>query len=104
MPREHDKLVRDGIPEMIREDGEEPVTHAVEGGAYRERLREKLDEEVAEYHESEDPEELADVLEVVAALAGAHDLAEDELEAMREAKADERGRFEDGIVLEAVRE
>ncbi|WP_226022096.1 nucleoside triphosphate pyrophosphohydrolase [Halomicrobium salinisoli] len=104
MPREYDKLVRDGIPEIIRESDEEPVTHTVDGEAYRERLREKLDEEVAEYHESGDPEELADVLEVVAALAGTHDLSEDELEAMREAKADERGRFEDGVVLEAVRE
>ncbi len=104
MPREYDKLVRDGIPEMIRADDEVPVTRTVDGEAYRERLREKLDEEVAEYHESEDPEELVDVLEVVAALAGTHDVSEAALEAMREAKADERGRFEDGVVLEAVRE
>lgn len=42
---EYDKLVRDRVPEVIRENGEEPAVHAVEGDAYRERLREKLVEE-----------------------------------------------------------
>ena len=102
MAEEYDKLVRDGIPEIVEADGDEPITHAVEGEAYRDRLHDKLDEEVAEFHESGAPEELADVLEVVGALAAAHGSSESELDEIRRSKAAERGRFDDGIVLEAV--
>lgn len=98
-----DKLVGDEIPELIRADGDEPVTHVVEGESYRERLHDKLDEEVAEFHESGDVEELADVLAVVDALAEAYGSSGAELAEFRRAKAAERGEFEDGIVLEAVR-
>jgi hypothetical protein len=34
----YDKLVRDDIPDVIRENGDEPVTHVTTGEAYRERL------------------------------------------------------------------
>lgn len=103
MRESYDKLVRDEIPEIIRSDGDESVTHVVEGEAYRERLHDKLDEEVAEFHESNDVEELADVLAVVDALAEACGSSAAELQEFRRAKAAERGEFEDGIVLEAVR-
>ncbi|MET9079992.1 nucleoside triphosphate pyrophosphohydrolase [Streptomyces sp. NPDC004232] len=68
----HGKLVRDRIPQIIREDGAEPVTYTAGREEYRSRLRDKLGEEVAEFLESDEdsaPEELADVLEVVRALA-----------------------------------
>lgn len=103
MVDEYDKLVRDDVPGMIEADGDEPRTHVAEGEEYRERLHDKLDEEVAEFHESADPEELADVVEVVLALADAYGSSETELDELRRAKAAERGRFEQGIVLEAVR-
>lgn len=99
---EYDKLVRDRIPEVIRENDERPVTHVAEGPEYRERLREKLCEEAAEFRESADPAELADVLEVVAAIRDAEDFGNEELDRLREAKADERGRFDEGVVLERV--
>ena len=99
---EYDKLVRDRIPEIIRENDETPVTRVVDGPEYRERLREKLCEEAAEFRESGDVAELADVLEVVAAIRDAEGIADGELEELREAKADERGGFADGVVLERV--
>jgi predicted house-cleaning noncanonical NTP pyrophosphatase (MazG superfamily) len=99
---EYDKLVRDRIPEICRENGETPVTHVETGEDYRERLRAKLCEEAAEFRESGDPEELADVLEVLAAIRHAEGFEREELERLREQKAEERGRFEDGIVLERV--
>jgi len=46
MSREYDKLVRDRVPEVIRADGERPVTHTVDGEAYGDRLAEKLEEGV----------------------------------------------------------
>jgi len=99
---EYDKLVRDDIPEIIRDDDERPVTHVAEGDEYRQRLREKLCEEAAEFRESGDPEELADVMAVVAAIREAEGLDGEELATRREEKADERGGFEDGVVLERV--
>jgi predicted house-cleaning noncanonical NTP pyrophosphatase (MazG superfamily) len=99
---EYDKLVRDDIPDVIRENGETPVTHVETGDAYRERLRAKLYEEADEFRESGDPEELADVLEVLAAIRESEGFDREKLERLREQKAEERGRFDDGVVLERV--
>ena len=104
MTREYDKLVRDRIPEVVREDGETPVVHEVDGEAYRDRLAAKLVEEAEEYAESRNVEELADVLEVVDALENALDIEDGELVQRQAEKASKRGRFEDGVVLERVEE
>ncbi|WP_323372132.1 nucleoside triphosphate pyrophosphohydrolase [Streptomyces katsurahamanus] len=98
---EYGKLVRDRVPQIIREDGAEPVTYIAGPEEYRNRLREKLGEEVAEFLEADDstaPEELADVLEVVQALAAVLGIDAGQLEKIREAKASERGGFADRIV------
>ncbi|SDJ58823.1 Predicted house-cleaning noncanonical NTP pyrophosphatase, all-alpha NTP-PPase (MazG) superfamily [Halovenus aranensis] len=102
MGRKYDKLVRDDIPEIIEENDETPQIHVADGEEYARRLRAKLDEEVAEYHEDPSLGELADILEVVHALGEHHGVSAAELRRRREAKADERGRFADGIVLERV--
>ncbi len=104
MSREYDKLVRDRIPEMIEENGERPVTRVATGEEYDRRLLDKLDEEVAEYRESREIEELADVLEVVHAIRRSRGASEEELAEKRERKAERRGRFDEGIVLERVEE
>ncbi|MFD9424352.1 MULTISPECIES: nucleoside triphosphate pyrophosphohydrolase [unclassified Streptomyces] len=95
------KLVRDRIPQIIREDGAEPVTYTAGPQEYRDRLRDKLCEEAAEVLEADDekaPEELADVLEVVLALAADLGIDTAQLEKIREAKASERGGFAERIV------
>lgn len=95
------KLVRDRIPQIIREDGAEPVTYTAGPDEYRARLRDKLREEVDEFLTADDtkaPEELADVLEVVYALAADLGIDADQLEKIRAAKATERGGFADRIV------
>lgn len=97
----HSKLVRDRIPQIIREAGAEPVTYTAGQEEYRDRLRNKLGEEVAEFLEADDakaPEELADVLEVVHALAADLGIGKDQLEKIREVKASERGGFAERIV------
>ena len=103
MTREYDKLVRDRIPTIIEGNGETPVVRtASDDDEYEDYLLEKLREEVAEYAESRDPEELADVLEVVRAIREFEGLSAAELEELRAEKADERGGFTDRIVLERV--
>ena len=93
------KLVRDRIPEIIRSSGEEPVVRIMDDGEYLVELEKKLDEEVAEYRESRDIEELADILEVVYALCEAQGKTVDDLMRVYNKKHEERGGFGDKIFL-----
>ncbi|MEV6743427.1 nucleoside triphosphate pyrophosphohydrolase [Streptomyces sp. NPDC051080] len=96
------KLVRDRIPEIIRNRGAEPETYIASAAEYSWRLRQKLDEEVAEVMDADGAaevgEELADVLEVVYALAKELGISADQLEAVRARKAEQRGGFADRVV------
>ena len=87
------KLVRDRTPERF--GGR--VLEELSGDPYAAALRAKLQKEVSEYLEASDPEELADVLEVLHALAALHGLSPAELEARRASKAAERGDFGRGL-------
>lgn len=102
MTDEFDTLVRDNIPRVIRENGGDPVTSEVSGDRYRERLQEKLEEEATEFRDDPSPEELADVRAVLDALQETHGIDEAAVERARREKADERGEFADGVVLETV--
>ena len=102
MVKIYHKLVRDKIPEIIESDGKKCVTRVLSQEEYLKELRRKLDEEVQEYHESGDHEELADILEVVYALATATGCTEDALNTIRQEKAQKRGGFSKRILLETV--
>jgi predicted house-cleaning noncanonical NTP pyrophosphatase (MazG superfamily)/NTP pyrophosphatase (non-canonical NTP hydrolase) len=93
------KLVRDRIPEIIRADGLEPVIRTAGPAEYASRLRDKLGEEVGEFLDSaDDPGELADILEVVYALAAVGGTAPAALDALRAAKAASNGAFSQRLV------
>ena len=87
------KLVRDKIPEIIEASGATPLTRILETEEYLACLETKLDEEVSEYHESKQVEELADILEVVYALAEAQGCSRKQLLAVYEKKNAARGGF-----------
>jgi len=93
------KLVRDKIPQIIRSKGQDPIIYVAGAEEYAARLRDKLTEEVAEFLASDnDPEELADILEVLYALAEQAGTDAQQLEKLRAAKADERGGFAGRII------
>jgi predicted house-cleaning noncanonical NTP pyrophosphatase (MazG superfamily)/8-oxo-dGTP pyrophosphatase MutT (NUDIX family) len=94
-----EKLVRDRVPEIIQRSGREPHVRIAADGEYAALLRAKLYEEAGEYVSSHDPEELADLLEVIRALGSAHGVEPAELEELRAAKAAERGGFAGRLVL-----
>ncbi|MFF2815009.1 hypothetical protein ACFVT9_05650 [Kitasatospora cineracea] len=96
------KLVRDGIPAIIRAAGKEPQVYVADAAEYLARLGDKLSEEAAEvraaHGEQEVLEELADLLEVVRALATAHGADFARVEELRRRKAAERGGFAGRVV------
>ena len=97
---EYNKLVRDKIPEYIKSKGGTPVTHIADDTEYWQKLREKLQEEVDEFLEAESIEEMADVLEVIDAIINFKKLDKDELQKVKNKKADERGKFNRKVILE----
>ena len=96
------KLVRDFIPDIIEASGKRCVYSVLSDEEYCAKLDEKLNEELAEYQESKSMEELADLLEVIFAVAVARGSSIDEVEAIRREKAEKRGGFEKRILLTEV--
>ena len=98
------KLVRDRIIDIIKENGETPIYHTLSDEEYLKELHKKLLEEANEFIEADDKEELADLLEVVYAIAKHKNINMDEVEKIRVKKREKRGGFEDKIYLETVEE
>lgn len=104
MAKIYNKLVRDRIPELIEADGKLCTTEILPDDCYLQMLDAKLNEELAEYQESKSLEELADLLEVMRAVASARGWNWAQLEQVRREKAARRGGFEKKILLKEVRE
>jgi len=95
----YNKLVRDKIPQIIRAQGEIPQTRQLTDEEYLPLLEQKLDEEVREYHADRTVEELADILEVVFALAQAQGVSKETLMESYREKHHARGGFREKCFL-----
>lgn len=104
MGKTYNKLVRDFIPEIIEKSGKTCLTATLSDDAYLHMLDLKLDEELAEYQESKAIEELADLIEVIAAVAKARGCSWEQLMRIRDQKRGKRGGFEKKILLMEVSE
>jgi predicted house-cleaning noncanonical NTP pyrophosphatase (MazG superfamily) len=105
MRLDYHKLVRDGIPRIIETDGGQPITRVPDQAGYLAALRAKLVEEAEEARSAPDTQlrsELADVLEVLRALAAAQGMSWEDVVAEAEHKRDERGGFDQRTFLEYV--
>ncbi|MCY6354189.1 nucleoside triphosphate pyrophosphohydrolase [Clostridium sp. ZS2-4] len=100
----YNKLVRDRIPEIIENAGKEFDMHIADSNEALKLLDMKLDEEVAEFHQDKNLEELADIMEVIFALAKNLGFSEEALLNKRIEKKEARGGFDKNIVLEKVYE
>ena len=96
------KLVRDRIPQIIRDGGSAYEIRTLGDGEYLQALETKLAEELAEYRESGQLEELADLLEVMMALVKTKGSSWEALEEIRLDKYARRGGFEDRLLLISV--
>lgn len=104
MKRVYNKLVRDNIPEIIRNNNETPIIKTLSNDEYLRALKSKLQEEVDEFLESNDIAELADILEVVDALSTANNSSLNEVMDIKIRKAKKNGKFENKIFLIEVQE
>ena len=99
----YQKLVRDGIPNLITSQGKSCRMRVLEPQEYIAELRNKLKEEAEEYFQAvtdeEALEELADMLEVIHTLAETHGSSYTALDKIRDEKAQSRGGFRERVFL-----
>ena len=98
----YNKLVRDKIPEILEKEGKRYVIQYAEKEKMLDLLKDKLKEESREFLQDNSLEELADIVEVVFSLANELGYSEEEVLVKRTEKREEKGGFEEGIVLERV--
>ena len=102
----YNKLVRDNIPKIIEQNGEKPIIKILSDKEYKKELLKKLQEECSEVITAENQEqlleELADVYEVLNALACIQNKTMDDVVKIAEHKKIKRGGFEKKIYLKKV--
>ncbi|SDN61715.1 nucleoside triphosphate pyrophosphohydrolase [Bacillus sp. OK048] len=99
----YNKLVRDRIPEVIESTGKQFSTRILENVEYIQELKNKSFEELEEYinaeNDNEAIEELADLLEIIHALAECHGASFEKVDEVRQKKVQRRGGFKEKIFL-----
>ena len=98
-----EKLVRDLIPQIIRDSGTEPVfRECVSEEEFKMSLLAKLQEEAAELKEADTDEnraeEIADVLEVIDAISYFFGIKTEDIERIKTKKFREKGGFFCGYI------
>ena len=99
------KLVRDYIPEIIKEDGRWCLTRRVyDFDEHMLMLKEKIIEEAQEFVENPCYEEAADMIEVIRSFCYLNNLEFDIAVSEAQRKKESRGSFNNGIILQRVGE
>ena len=96
---DYKKAVRDKIPEIIQESGKSSNVKTLSDDEFLIEIEKKLSEEIIEYQKDKNPEELADILEVIYRIAKLRGISKEELEKVRIKKSKERGSFEKNLFL-----
>lgn len=100
----YNRLVRDNIPNLILKDHGLPTTRILDDEEYISELNKKLSDEVKKYLETNNDEEMVDIIEIIRAILEFNGSNFEELEEKRKKKAERRGTFKEKIYLEKVLE
>ena len=101
----YQKLVRDKIPEIIKNNNETPITRILSDEEYKKELEKKLLEEYQEVIEATGQdrlEELADMLEIITYLAQLENATLTDIMSIAISKKEKNGGFDKKIYLENV--
>jgi len=93
------KAIRDKIPQIISQSGNSCSIKKLSNAKFLVELEKKLGEELAEYQKSKNPEELADIIEVIIAIARLRGTSQKKLERIRLKKLKSRGGFAKNLFL-----
>ena len=97
--KKYNKVIRDKIPEIIADSGKKYTLKQLDDTSFLEEIEKKLIEEVNEYVESNDVDELVDLLEVIYRISELRGVSTDELDKARLDKAEKRGKFTSNLFL-----
>ena len=97
--KKYNKVIRDKIPEIIADSGKKYDLKQLDDTSFLAEIEKKLIEEVNEYSESKDVEELADLLEVIYRISELRGVNSDELDEIRKDIAEKRGIFANNLFL-----
>ena len=98
----YNKLVRDNILEIISNNSQKSNYHIATDEEYKNKLLEKLQEEVCEFITDKNEEELADIFEVIEHIITAFNFNKEKIFEIKEQKAEKNGNFRKKIILEKV--
>jgi len=96
------KLVRDNIPQIIISQGNTPEISTLTKDEYRTELKKKLQEEVTEFLESGEQEEIADIMEVLDAVINEYQYSREEIQNIKKVKKEKNGSFTKHIYLKKI--
>jgi predicted house-cleaning noncanonical NTP pyrophosphatase (MazG superfamily) len=96
------KLIRDRIPEIIKESGKNPKYRKAPPSELNYLLIEKMKEELYEFKETPCLDEAADMYEVFLAILENWKLKLSDVKNVANIKKDIRGSFKQGIVLDEI--
>ena len=96
---DYNKAIRDKIPEVIKKSGKKYEIKTLSDEEFLKELEKKLVEELNEYQESKDVEELSDILEVIYRISSLKGTSSEQLDKIRKDKVTKRGAFDDNLFL-----
>jgi len=104
MKTTYNKLVRDKIPQIIEKSGRKQKSRKMDDEEYLDALINKVVEEIEEYRESQNEQELADIYEVLDCIVKFKDLEQMHIDYLQIKKKESGGSFTGRILLEEVEE
>jgi len=100
----YNKLVRDKIPDILEQKNKQFSFSVMSDEEYKEKLLEKLQEEVSEFLLDPCVEELADIQEVLSSITETMGFLDSDVQATRAKKLSSRGAFKEKYILDFVLE
>ena len=98
----YNKLARDNILEIISNNNQKSNYHIATDEEYKNKLLEKLQEEVSKFITDKNEEELADIFEVIEHIITAFNFNKEKISEIKEKKVEKNGKFNKKIILEKV--